>query len=594
MARGDGFSVIKRTRNGRELANYEVRTYVPPEWREILGDKHALKSTGTGDRRAANRAAPGIVSEQYRKWELLVRRQLPAQSYPLLTPTDAELEQIAVALGYEDPAAAADIGRRALRDKGRLIYDGHVNLTREELEDQIRASATSDYTLVKDLAERAIQELGLDLPVESEGYIRLCDLLNEARLAHLREQYARITGAPVESLVNPLVERVRAKDACTAEPGETLLELFDEWAEEALAKATKREDTVRQDRKVISRFAEFVGPDRAIKSIHAQDVFDYRETLRKLPPKWMSKRELRGLDMRSAARRARELDLPRMSFTNINKHLSTISPLYKWLAARPKWVGLRNPCEGLYYADVKGKNRRPTFSTDTLNKMINSPLFLGFEADGKEHVPGTRQAADWRFWLPLLAMFTGARLGELAQLRIRDVRKESGFWFIHIRHDQRSGLSTKAGQSRPAGVHHKLEELGFIAFHERQSAAAGGDVDAQLFPELTPNARGQISGTPSVWWRKYLAKIGVKDLGAQGGDGQGSHSFRHTLADRLRVEAELLDEQVGVCLGHSIKSTTAGYGSLPHGTAKMLKGWIDTVRFDGVDFSKLLTKAVDV
>jgi integrase len=306
--------------------------------------------------------------------------------------------------------------------------------------------------------------------------------------------------------------------------------------------------------------------------------------MRNLPPKWMSKHELRGLDMRSAAAKARLLELPKMAFTNVNKHLSTISPLYKWLAAQPKWAGLRNPCDGLFYDGVKGKNARPPFSTPTLNKILKSPLFTGFLATDEEHVAGNLNADDWRYWIPLVAMFTGARIGEIAQLRLADVRTQRGVWFVHIRHEEKDGLSTKSGKSRFAAVHSILEEIGFLAFHQRQLGRAGGDDTAPLFPELEPNSRGQISGTPSRWWRDYLVAIGVKD----GGDGQGAHSFRHTLADRLREEAEILDTDVAICLGHSIKTTTSGYGELPQGTVSMFKGWMDAVRFDGVDFSHLI------
>ena len=85
--------------------------------------------------------------------------------------------------------------------------------------------------------------------------------------------------------------------------------------------------------------------------------------------------------------------------------------------------------------------------------------------------------------------------------------------------------------------------------------------------------------------RKYLAAIGVKT----GADGIGAHSFRHTLADRLRSEAELLDNQIAVCLGHSTKSTTGGYGELSQGTVNMLRAYMEAVRFDGVNFDHLLT-----
>ncbi len=39
---------------------------------------------------------------------------------------------------------------------------------------------------------------------------------------------------------------------------------------------------------------------------------------------------------------------------------------------------------------------------------------------------------DFRYWIPLLALFTGARLSELAQLHKADIRKEQGIWCLNI------------------------------------------------------------------------------------------------------------------------------------------------------------------
>lgn len=45
---------------------------------------------------------------------------------------------------------------------------------------------------------------------------------------------------------------------------------------------------------------------------------------------------------------------------------------------------------------------------------------------------------DYR-WLVLLALYTGARIEELAQLDRQDVRQEAGVWFIHIRAEMATG-----------------------------------------------------------------------------------------------------------------------------------------------------------
>jgi integrase len=105
------------------------------------------------------------------------------------------------------------------------------------------------------------------------------------------------------------------------------------------------------------------------------------------------------------------------------------------------------------------------------------------------------------------------------------------------------------------------------------------DGDARLFPELQPNARGQISWTPSRFWRTYLIRVGIKN----GGDGFGSHSFRHGLADQLRV-AGYLDDEIEVALGHNQVTVTAGYGQVRQGTVARLSVMIEAVTFPGIDF----------
>jgi integrase len=579
MARGDGFSIIKRTRNARELPNYQVRVQVPQEWRQIVGKNEVLRSLGTGDRRAAARLAPMVVADLYTGW----KRMAGGSSADVVT----DPKVLAVQVAYDGMLAALEERRKAWpADDAEYA----ARLSRREVDRRrlTRRLQDGDLSQWEAMADRMIAKH--ELPIskgndEYEAFVReLAELTIDALDVSIRQSNGELGAVPRSAIV----QQARAKEAAKAKPGETLLELFELWSAEELAKRRKRSDTVNQDRKVISRFADFIGAGRDVGSITPIEVAEYRDTLRNLPPKWMSKRELRDLDMRAAASKARSLNLPQMAFTNVNKHLSTISPLFKWLAKHPKWAGLRNPVDGLFYDGVKGQNRRPSFGTDVLNKIFSSPLFTGFLKDGKEAVPGDRRAHDWRYWIPLVCLFSGARVGEIAQLRLGDVRKECGVWFFHIRHDEDQELSTKSGETRVGAVHSMLQRMGFLAFHARQLENAGGDMAAPLFPEIKRNARGQISATPSRWWREYLIAIGVKDAAKAGGDGQGAHSFRHTLTDRLRSEAELLDTQIAVCLGHSVKTTTSGYGSVPQGTVNMLKGYIEGVRFDGVDLSHLI------
>lgn len=546
---------------------------VPKRHREKVGKSVISFSLGTADVVEARKLAALKRAELIAAWEPVLRR-----------PTHAELEAVAVEVGYDMTAEYENTRRRSLANHaGPQAFERFERRTEINLEEVKRQCAIGDHGIVRGFADVIIGELGFDIEPDSDEYTFLCDRLNDARFAAMKRAARQIDGEVDAETDSKLVARVRHRATQTAKDGETIAELYDAWTAEQIAKGKKRPDTVRHDRVTILHFAEFVGADRAIDSITPQEIYDFREALRSVPPKWTSNKLLKGLSLREAAQKAKTLDLPPTSYTTVNNKLSAISPLYGWLAENPRWLGIKNPCAGLFHKDVKGKNRRPSFSTEDFNKILSSPLYTGFLADGSEHKPGNMHADDWRKWLPVLAMFTGARIGELAQLRVGDVRLEKGEWFVHIREDEKAGLKTKSRKSRPAPIHSMLVEFGFMDFVEQRREEVGDDPAAQLFTGFEANKRDQIGAVPSRWFRSFLKKIGVKS----GADGRGAHSFRHALSDRLRSEAELLDNDAAVFLGHSQKSTTGGYGALPQMTVTMLKERIERVTFEGVDFTHL-------
>ena len=66
-----------------------------------------------------------------------------------------------------------------------------------------------------------------------------------------------------------------------------------------------------------------------------------------------------------------------------------------------------------------------------------------------------------RYWGPLLALFHGLRLGEVAGLQIGDVGEEAGSPILHIRAGQRQ-LKTRSAR-RDIPMHPALIRLGFMA-----------------------------------------------------------------------------------------------------------------------------------
>ena len=103
-------------------------------------------------------------------------------------------------------------------------------------------------------------------------------------------------------------------------------------------------------------------------------------------------------------------------------------------------------------------------------------------------------AGDAAYWLPILALYTGARLRELGQLRGEDVRQENGVTYIAIG-DAGDGQRVKNASSRRSVPLHSNIRGAFFAF-------AGGTT-GPLFPELKPDIKGNVTGNWSKWWGRY-------------------------------------------------------------------------------------------
>lgn len=284
---------------------------------------------------------------------------------------------------------------------------------------RIRQMNTGDLSQLHGPARELALREGWRLAEGSSLFRQFVERLATATLDAMTVERKQLAGEFAVEPTSPLVRGELNRVAHTAAPGEALLEQFDAYERECLRASSKRPDVLKQDRKVVEQFVAFVGADRRVDSITPAYVREFRDLASRLPTRWREREELRGLGMRDAADKADRLGLPRVTLITVNKYLSTLSPLFAWLIQN-KW-DIRNPCDGLFYPKVKGKNPRPPFTTDELNRIFTSPLFTGFLRNGAESKPGNVRADDWRYWLPLLAMFTSARIGEFSSATLKRV-----------------------------------------------------------------------------------------------------------------------------------------------------------------------------
>ncbi|EBA14444.1 site-specific recombinase, phage integrase family protein [Roseobacter sp. SK209-2-6] len=148
-------------------------------------------------------------------------------------------------------------------------------------------------------------------------------------------------------------------------------------------------------------------------------------------------------------------------------------------------------------------------------------------------------------WGMLLAMFTGARLNEVCQLNIADVRHKDNIWFLDITDegDDNKKLKTEAGR-RKVPVHSELIRFGFLEFVQSRSKGK------RLFPDFNHNANGGYERSLGRWCNeRFLPELGIKEPGIV------FHCFRHTIVTRLS-QADVPEPIVQCIVGHARSGVT--------------------------------------
>lgn len=287
--------------------------------------------------------------------------------------------------------------------------------------------------------------------------------------------------------------------------------------------------------------------------------------------------EDKGLSFRKVIEANASVGKPVISQKTINKYLSAVGSFAGWLLQNEYLED--DVMSGMYLSVDKRKKNRFPFTADQLKTIFRSPLFNRCIGDGEERRLGKVKVRDWRYWMPWIALYTGARLGEIAQMLTADVRQLHGIWIFHVTEieevtDEEDGSPSKstktAGSMRVVPIHSELIKLGFLEYHAAMAARG----ERQLFPEIKPDARGFFSGEPSKFFNAYFREIGVKV-----NKRVNFHSFRHGIADAFR-SAGYMDEQFNVLIGHAKASTTGIYGILPQGILSQRVEMIEAVAYE--------------
>ena len=135
--------------------------------------------------------------------------------------------------------------------------------------------------------------------------------------------------------------------------------------------------------------------------------------------------------------------MERINAANVNAYLVRLGGMFNWAVAEGYVAA--NPSRGLRVRDpVKRRDKRLPFSALQLNTIFRAPLYTGCVDDANGYGrPGYQTPRRARFWVPLIALFSGMRLNEIAQLDAADVVRVDGVPCFRIEASSFAGDETK-------------------------------------------------------------------------------------------------------------------------------------------------------
>lgn len=328
----------------------------------------------------------------------------------------------------------------------------------------------------------------------------------------------------------------------------------------------------------IKQFLEICG-DKPLNQYTQQDIRDLKVTLRSLPPQAHGKKQFKGMTKAQIAEKARELGMEGLSTESVRQIMTSVSMVFGWARTerRTSLVNIVQPMIPLPSTGGNKRDKRHGFTSEELQRLFSAPVFSGVKSEADWFQSGdVSMHHTGRFWVPLLALYAGARLMEAVQLVREDIGCEGGIWFLDINEDDEdeTGKRVKNESSiRRIPVHPELVRLGFLKFVETVP------VGSRLFPDIAIGPDTQRHRHASKMFNKLLAVMGVK------GPKKVWHSLRHSFEQACRdsrVDSAVMDQ----LQGHSQKGMRANYGE-GYKLPELYEG-ILSIRYMGLDLSHVL------
>lgn len=299
--------------------------------------------------------------------------------------------------------------------------------------------------------------------------------------------------------------------------------------------------------------------ERPISSLKRDDFTHLRNNvLMKLParhtmlPKYRRKSIYQVLEMKN---------IVPMSPTTINHHLTRVSTFLNW-AVTNGYVSCNYATRLCLKQQVRPDEERDVFDKEDLEKMLVALSKL------KE------SEKEFKYWIPLVGIFTGARETEIAQLYMDNFIIHEGIASFDISEKHPDQHIKNIASPRQVPIHPILAQLGFIDFLigiKKQNAPR---------PWMHLVARRDGYGQSfQRWFSRFKNDEVTTD------PKKVFHSLRHTFTNNLKQNG-VAESVIAGLVGHSRQSMTFDRYGKPYEPKPLLEALL---KLDyGIDYFKLL------
>jgi integrase len=207
----------------------------------------------------------------------------------------------------------------------------------------------------------------------------------------------------------------------------------------------------------------------------------------------------------------------------------------------------QNPFKTVHVSVPRKKVSRPqkAFNTDEIQTILRAALTI---------IDKTTASGAARRWVPRLCAYTGARVGEIMQLRGLDIIEQDGVKVIAIRPE---AGTLKTGMGRVVPLHEHLIEQGFLTFVA--SRHNGPLFYNQSKAELPESAATNPKKPRAARARERLA-MWIRSLGINDKEVRPNHAWRHSFK-QIAARKGIPDGMSDHLTGHAPASVARGYGA---------------------------------